>query len=95
MQVRLRGSRSFEQVEWVTAHEPGCRIAWGMRTPRPWLLAAERSQSLEPLPGDRCRYVTRDAVSGLLSPVVRGLYGAAMGRGFRAVAEALKQRAER
>lgn len=94
MQVCLRSKRPVLQVEWVTEHDPGRCLAWSMRESTRWLLGAERRQTLEPLAGERCRYVTRDEVCGLLSPLVRWLYGPAMQRGFRGVAEALKQRAE-
>jgi hypothetical protein len=58
------------------------------------LLGAERIQRLAELPDGRTRYWTGDTFSGLLVPVVLGLYGAHIQRGFDDAARALKARAE-
>ena len=93
LEVRLRGSKLSKRVETVSAAEPH-RLCWGMTMGVPLLLRAERCQVLTPIDEHRTRYVTEDRFSGLLAPLVVGLYGGAMERGFSDCASALKKRAE-
>jgi len=93
LDVRLRGSKLSKRVEIVSAAEPH-RLCWGMTMGAPFLLSAERCQVLTAIDEHRTRYVTEDRISGLLSPLVIGLFGGAMERGFADCASALKKRAE-
>ena len=54
----------------------------------------KREQRLEPLGATRCRYLTADAFTGLLTPLVVLLFGGLVRGGFNAMAVALKERAE-
>lgn len=92
--TRLRSERLVHRVEYVTAHVPGERICWGMTMGARIVLAAERRQILTPLDAARTRYLSDDRISGMLTPIVMAFWGAAMQRGFDAVAAALKKRAE-
>jgi len=98
--IRLRvhlGRLTLTQVEHVrevTPPAPEGRVAWGIRTAVPWLLRAERVQTITPLGEARCRYTTVDTIGGLLEPLVTMLFGPALDEGFTTMAEALRRRAE-
>ncbi len=98
--VRMRvhlGRLTLTQVEYVrevTPPEPVGRLTWGIRTATPWLLRAERVQTVTPISDRWCRYTTVDTIGGALEPVVALLFGRALDEGFNAMAEALRQRAE-
>ena len=78
----------------IEAVEPPTALVWGMSMGASWLLSARREQRLEPLGESRCRYLTTDAFHGPLTPPVALVWGGAIRRGFNAMAEALKARAE-
>ena len=91
--AKLRGTKLTHRVETVSAAEP-YRLCWGMTMGARSLLEAERSQVLTAIDERRTHYVTEDRLSGLLTPLVMGLFGGPMQRGFADCARALKQRAE-
>jgi hypothetical protein len=82
------------QTEHIRVLEPGHKVCWGIETDTPELNTGERCQWLEPLPAGGTRYVTEDLIEGTLNPVVQGLFGSDVQRGFDGVARALKTRAE-
>lgn len=87
-----RGERlQREQVRSVDAPET---LAWGMVMGRAWLLNALRTQRLERIDAQRCRYHTWDAFEGGLTPLVVTLFGKPIQDGFNAMALALKHHAE-
>lgn len=98
--VRMRvhlGRLSLTQVEHVkqvAPPPPEGRLVWGIQSLAPRLLRAERVQTVTPLGEGRCRYATADTIGGLLEPLVALLFGAALDEGFRAMAAALRDRAE-
>jgi hypothetical protein len=92
VRMPIRGDRL--QVETVTAVDKPERLAWGMKLGCNVLLKAERTQLLTATGPNSCRYQTWDAFSGLLTPVVTGLFGTDILNGFNGVAYALQQRAE-
>jgi len=94
MEVRMLNPWSITQVEYVNSVVEGRRICWGMTMGAASLLTTNRLQTLEPIDEGTTRYVTDDRLCGWLTPVVRALYGNKMLRGFEAMAEALKARAE-
>ncbi len=93
--VRLRASKRklSHRVEYVSAAEP-YRLCWGMTMGAAFLLKAERCQTLRAIDEHRTHYVTEDHFSGLLTPLVIGLFGGAMQRGFADCASALKKHCE-
>ncbi len=92
--VRLVGPRLLHRVEHVTRNEPYA-LGWEMQMGRRALLHAERVQVLTPIDAHRTHYLTEDVFSGLLRPVVLGLFGRAMERGFTDCALGLKSAAEK
>lgn len=88
------GLFKIRQPELIQAVEAPVLLAWGMTMGAPFLLFTRREQRLEVLDEARCRYHTSDAFSGLLAPLVAGLFGHIIRRGFNDVARALKARAE-
>jgi len=94
LDVRLKGERTSQRVEWVTRFEPGQRMCWEMKIVARFLLHAERCQSVTPLENGRSRYVSEDHFTGWLAPLVMRFFGADVERGFADCAEALKQRVE-
>ena len=95
--VELRvilGPLKLRQQERIQSLEPPRLLAWGMTMGHRVLLVARREQRLEASGPDRCRYVTTDTMSGLLTPLVALLFGRLIRIGFNAMAAALKERAE-
>ena len=93
MRVQM-GPIRLKQTETVCAVEPPTLLAWYTTIGARFLLYALREQRLEALGESQCRYVTTDAFSGLLTPLVVAVAGRAVERGFNSVARGLKQRAE-
>ena len=60
----------------------------------PFLLHAERIQTVSTISEGRCLYQTQDTMTGLLSPLVLALYGKLVQQGFERFSLALRQRAE-
>ena len=60
----------------------------------PLLLWSRRCQVIEPLDGERSRYLNREYFFGPLAPVANYFYGRQVHRGLDEMAAALKQRAE-
>jgi hypothetical protein len=88
-------AQPLTQVENIRVLDrEGHKVCWGIDNLTPALNSGERCQWLEPLPDGRVRYVTEDLIEGTLNPIVLALYGADIDRGFKAVAAALKVRAE-
>ena len=88
------GAFRLKQTEVICAIEPPTRLAWGTTIGARWLLNAVREQRLEVLGDASCRYTTDDEFGGVLMPLVILVSGGFVRRGFNAVAEALKRRAE-
>ena len=89
------GKPLLVQKETMSQYEEGRLMAWGDVMGAAPLLKFERVQELTPLSSARTRYVTEDVFSGLLVPLVMGLYRSHIQRGFSATAEALKVRVEK
>lgn len=82
------------QRERIEVVDPPRLLIWSNTMGHSALLSARREQRLEVLSATRCRYLTTDRFSGLLTPVVVLLCGRLVRNGFNAVAAALKERAE-
>ncbi len=93
LHVRLLGERLMHRVEIVTRNQP-YTLGWEMQMLTPSVLYAHRVQVLTPIDEGLTHYMTEDVFSGLLRPVVLGLLGTAMERGFRDCAMGLKKAAE-
>ncbi len=88
------GSLKLKQPEWIESVDPPHLLAWGTRLGSRYLLSARREQRLEALGETRCRYLTTDAFTGPLTPLVVLLFGRLIRRGFNDMALSLKARAE-
>jgi hypothetical protein len=93
LHVKL-GCLKRKQPERIETVEPPHLLAWGVTMGARFLLTARREQRLEALGETRCRYLTTDATSGLLTPPVALLFGKFIRQGFNEMAAALKTRAE-
>lgn len=92
------GFAVISQTEVLRALEPPTdgapgRLVWGVDWLGGQAIAAERVQTLT-ADGDGSHYETVDTIGGWLSPVSQGIFGRPVGRGFRAMAEALRDRVE-
>ncbi|MFS3130070.1 SRPBCC family protein [Nocardioides sp. Bht2] len=94
MQVALVGRRTFRQREFVNSVAPGEGFSYSMKPAPGGLLRSRRDQRVVDLGSGRSRYTSHFEIIGPLSPVVAGLLGRALRRGFDANVAALKQRAE-
>ena len=59
-----------------------------------WLLNAERWQFLVEIEGEKTRYETVEVFGGVLAYLIRVFVGNGLKKGFIAMAEGLKRRAE-
>ena len=81
-------------VREVTQGETHCKTVWESIMWTRAVLHAVRVQQLTATPDGGTHYTTTDRMSGLLAPLVLGLYGKCVQDGFVAIAAALKERAE-
>ena len=88
------GPFKLKQTERIEAVRRPYLLVWSTKIGARVLLSAWREQRLEQLDERRCSYVTTDAFTGLLTPLVMLLFGRMVRRGFNDVAWALKRRAE-
>lgn len=94
MRVRVLPFWAQPEREQVLAHE-GRMLCYGLPATRLGALESRRFHGLRPLaPGGRTLYESRFALGGWLAPVVRGLLGRQLERGFRTMTEAFRARAE-
>jgi hypothetical protein len=94
LHVQMTPKKMLKQKEWIRAVKSQSELTWGMTMGHPILLTATRSQTLIALDAQTTRYITVDKMSGILVPLVMLLYGKKIKRGFDAVAEGLRTRAE-
>lgn len=88
------GPLKLKQPERIEAVDRPHLLAWSTKMGHRSLVSARREQRLEFLSETRCRYLTTDAFSGLLIPLVVMLFGRFIRQGFNEMAQALKARAE-
>ncbi|MFI6865740.1 SRPBCC domain-containing protein [Nocardia sp. NPDC050406] len=94
MEVRLVGPSPRKQREYIHSHTPGREFSYRMKPVPLGTLHSERSHTVTALGAERCRYDSHFELDGWLSPVVTGLLGGALRRGFAEMTDAVKQRAE-
>ncbi|MBF6170735.1 SRPBCC domain-containing protein [Nocardia blacklockiae] len=95
MRVRLVGAKPMHQREWIRTHTPGTEFSYSMKPVPLGALHSLRSHTLTPLPDGRCRYASHFEIGGWLRPLVTGLLGGALRRGFGGMTAGVKERAER
>lgn len=86
--IRLR------QPERIEVVDPPRLLVWSTKVGHPFLVAARREQRLDDLGAGRCRYVTTDVFTGILTPLVVLLFGRLVRRGFNDMASGLKRYSE-
>lgn len=95
MRVRLLPWFTQPQTETVLEHVPGERLCYGLAGGTLGAITSRRSHELHALGPRRTRYRSHFELSGWLAGVVRALLGAHLERGFRAMTDAIQERAER
>jgi hypothetical protein len=83
---------AFERITALD-HE-NYRTAWVNIEMPQWLLNAERWQVLVAVEGGKTRYETIEVFGGLLAYLIKIFVGSGLKKGFIAMAEGLKHRAE-
>ncbi len=78
----------------VLRAEPGREFRWVGHLFVPGLFDGEHIFEIEPLGEDRVRLVQREQFRGILAPLLLRSIGTSTRRGFEAMNEALKERAE-
>ncbi|MBL1073697.1 SRPBCC domain-containing protein [Nocardia sp. 2] len=94
MKVRLVGSTPKTQREYIRTHTPGHEFSYSMKPAPLGLLRSHRSHTLTDLGDGRTRYDSHFQLDGPLAPVVSGLLGSALKRGFGGMTAAVKTRSE-
>lgn len=94
MRVHVFPAFAQSQRETVLEHVSGERLCYGIAGDRLGALASRRCHAVTAQGAHRSRYRSHFVLSGFLAPVVRGLLGARLARGFHAMTAALARRAE-
>ncbi|GAA5062587.1 SRPBCC domain-containing protein [Nocardia callitridis] len=93
MRVRLAGGVR-RQREFVRAHEPGTRFSYSMKPVPLGTLHSLREHTVTSIDAGHARYTSHFEIAGWLNPVVSALLGSSLRRGFGAMTEDIKRRAE-
>lgn len=88
------GGRTIKQRLVIRRFEPPSTLVWTIPAEDSLILRGGRTQRIEDLGGGRCRYISREELLGLASPVVGLFTKSAIQHGMEAGARALKARAE-
>ncbi|MFE1591905.1 SRPBCC family protein [Nocardia sp. NPDC058705] len=91
MRVQL-GDNRRPQREWIRTHTPGVEFSYTMKPVPLGALHSLRSHTVVPLGPDRCRYESRFALAGWLSPVVNLALGKHLRAGFGAMTRGVADR---
>jgi hypothetical protein len=96
LQARLEppGGRAMTFKPKVLTAEPNRELRWLGHLLLPGLFDGEHSFTIEPLEGNRVRFVQREAFKGLLVPLFTRSLDTNTRRGFEEMNHALKERAE-
>ncbi|HEX5067947.1 MAG TPA: SRPBCC domain-containing protein [Myxococcota bacterium] len=94
MRVRVLPFLAQPQRETIQEHVPGQRLCYGLPPGATGALASQRCHHVEALGPTCARYTSRFQLSGWLAPVVRGLLGAQLRRGFTEMSAGIQKRAE-
>ena len=97
LDVRIQPSsgRGLSLKPKVLKHDSGRELRWqGQAWGLPLLMQEEHTFTVEPLGKDRCRFVQRQSVAGLLSPLFAKTVDQDWKRGLEEMNQALKERAE-
>ncbi|KZT68055.1 hypothetical protein DAEQUDRAFT_728312 [Daedalea quercina L-15889] len=90
----LSRSPSSRPLEIITAVDPtNHRIAWQNCMPA-WLVSAERWQVLSVVEDGKTLYETREVMGGIAAYIIKWFMYTNLMKGFQAVADGLKKRAE-
>lgn len=93
MKVQLF-AKAQPQQEIVLEYVEGKRFAYRMKPVPGGTLSSFRSHEVEALPDGRTRYRSYFHLKGWLMPLVRGLLGARLQKGFAGMTAGIQQRAE-
>jgi hypothetical protein len=96
VQVTMRppNSRSMKFAPTLLKAEPLKEFRWLGHLWRPGMFDGEHKLTIEKLEDNRVRFVNEEEFSGVLSSVILLMVGENPRRGFEAMNEALKRRAE-
>jgi hypothetical protein len=83
-----------KQREFIRSHTPGVEFSYAMKPAPLGLLRSERSHTLTALPDGRTRYDSHFQLFGPVSPIVVGLLGRALRKGFGGMTDGVKTRSE-
>lgn len=83
-----------KQREFIRSFTPGVEFSYNMKPAPLGLLRSERSHTLTALPDGRTRYDSHFQLDGPVAPIVSGLMGRALQKGFGGMTDAVKTRAE-
>jgi uncharacterized protein YndB with AHSA1/START domain len=83
------------QTEIVKEYVEGKRFAYTMKPVPGGTLSSFRSHEVEALPNGRTRYRSYFYLKGWLMPVVRGLMGSRLQKGFAGMTQGIQERAEK
>ncbi len=88
------GGRAMRFRPTVLSVDPNRQLVWRGHLLFPLLFSGRHLFRIDPLNGDRVRFTQSERFSGVLVWLVLRLVGAQTKRGFEAMNQALKQRAE-
>jgi len=89
-----QGDETMDVPEVMHTNDGKSVLAWTFAGMPGWAMGATRYQILTPLDDNRTRYDTHESFRGLAAPFIMLTQRDNIQHGFRAMADALKQRAE-
>lgn len=92
--IQPPGGKQMTFTPTLLAVQPGRELRWRGRLLFPGLFDGEHIFQLEPRGNSACRFVHKEEFSGLLVPLLWKSLDTTTRRGFEAMNEALKKRAE-
>jgi hypothetical protein len=94
MRVRIFPFWEQPQRERILRHDPGRLLCYGVHGMPLGSLVSCRCHEVHSLEAQRTRYESRFELGGWLAPLVQYLLGRRLARGFHAMTEAIRHRAE-
>ena len=94
MKVRLLPFFAMPQTETILENEPGRKLSYGMKIPM-GILSSRRGHVIEQDEKGQTIYKSTFELKGLLAPVVKGLLGKRLERGFKDMSYGIQERARK
>jgi hypothetical protein len=94
VQVQPSGAKPMKGKGKVLVLDPLHEMVWAAKLLGSWIFKGEHHFAVEPLPGNKSKFVQREDFTGILVPLVKGKINRETKHGFEEMNAALKARVE-